>query len=337
METFKQNIGKAIVQMQGVLDARQKTLDDREKALDEKEESFQKRCRLFEESHPKSGKETDFLQLNIGGSSRITVLRSTLTHYEGSGLASLFCGRCDDSIPKDKEGNFLLDHDPEVFLKLINFLRMVDKTKRTDVSVPTPKPTAELGWLLEYYGLTFHVYPQGWWNISNHASQQNLWNFSNQNGIGVVAKSSSLNEPTILRNDTINSTSFVLDLDPRKERKPAICASMTIVFKAGVNGSIQWYRQDHQQDPFVRNRRHGDLYQQIRCVDQMRVSQSEADQVVKMKCTYNSVKSVYVYKIDAHGQTSSTLEVKLTEVQPTPCIMVSSGTVWILDMSYLFD
>jgi hypothetical protein len=79
----------------------------REKELQEREESLNKRQKLFDERFPQAGKDSDVLHLNVGGSTNIAVLRRTLTHFENSMLASRFSGRWDDSIEKDKDGNFL--------------------------------------------------------------------------------------------------------------------------------------------------------------------------------------------------------------------------------------
>jgi len=71
----------------------------------------------------------------------------------------MFSGRWDDSHPKDKDGNFFLDHDPNTFLLLLNYLRRNDQKRGTSVSTTVPIPSPELGGLLEYYGLTLSFYP----------------------------------------------------------------------------------------------------------------------------------------------------------------------------------
>ena len=50
----------------------------------------------------------DVLHLNIGGN-LTAVLRRTLTSVEGSMLASRFSGRWDESLEKDRNGNFFID------------------------------------------------------------------------------------------------------------------------------------------------------------------------------------------------------------------------------------
>ena len=82
----QEDITKAVSQLQEILDSKRKSLDERE-------ESFARRLRLFEASYPQSGKDTDILRLNVGGSTKIAVLRRVLTQFEDSVLASMFSGR----------------------------------------------------------------------------------------------------------------------------------------------------------------------------------------------------------------------------------------------------
>jgi BTB/POZ domain len=208
------DIGKVIAQLQDILDAKKKSLDEREAA-------FSKRVRLFEESHPKSGKETDVLHLNIGGSTNIAVLRRILTQFEDSMLASKFSGRWDDSIAKDKDGNFFLDHDPVVFLKLINFLRMVDQKSRADIEVPVPAADFQFCWLLEYYGLMLSIYPPQWYVTQGTDG-------------ATIQKPSRPDDPFVLK--ATHQSSFAL----RLEHKPDMCASLIIVFKKGSTGAASW-------------------------------------------------------------------------------------------------
>lgn len=53
---------------------------------------------------------SEVLSLNIGGT-KVKVSRKTLTCVPGSMLASKFSGRWDDSIERDDDGNFIIDHD----------------------------------------------------------------------------------------------------------------------------------------------------------------------------------------------------------------------------------
>ena len=141
----------------------QSLLVEKEQDLSEREEAFEKRLRLFDQSNPTAGRPSDVLQLNVGGQTNIAVLRSTLTQFEGSMLASKFSGRWDDSIEKDKDGNYFIDQDPELFLKLISFMRLcVNRTSHDDVPISPPKPTLEFCIMLDHYDLMQALYPSIW-------------------------------------------------------------------------------------------------------------------------------------------------------------------------------
>jgi len=96
----------------------------KEKELKEKEEDFDRRVKLYESKHPSYGTDTDILQLNVGGSTSISVRRSTLTQFPDTLLAATFSGRWDESMEKDRDGNIFIDQDPENFLLLVNYLRL---------------------------------------------------------------------------------------------------------------------------------------------------------------------------------------------------------------------
>lgn len=87
-----------------------------------------------------------------GGSTKIAVLRTTLTHFKDWILASRFSGRWDDSIEKDKDGNFFIDQDPKVFGVLLKYLRQGDQGKGDDIEIPPPSPT-----FLHHTGIPSHV------------------------------------------------------------------------------------------------------------------------------------------------------------------------------------
>ena len=141
----------------------QSLLVEKEQDLLEREEAFEKRLRLFDQSNPTAGRPSDVLQLNVGGRTNIAVLRSTLTQFEGSMLASKFSGRWDDSLEKDNEGRFFIDQDPELFLKLISFMRLcVNKRPHDDIPISPPKPTLEFCIMLDHYDLMPALYPSTW-------------------------------------------------------------------------------------------------------------------------------------------------------------------------------
>jgi len=91
------------------------------------EELLQSDRRALEEekNHVFCGNDmSDILKLNVGGIKTVAVQRSTLCAIEGSMLASSFSGRWDDSLPKDTDGAFFIDFDPELFLPLLEYLRL---------------------------------------------------------------------------------------------------------------------------------------------------------------------------------------------------------------------
>lgn len=105
----------------------------------------------------------DVLHLNIGGT--ITaVLRRTLTSVEGSMLASRFSGRWDDSLEKDRHGNFFIDQSIELVQPMINYLRA--KSCETALAPPVTSPEFESEEMrrdfirmVEYFGMTPGIYP----------------------------------------------------------------------------------------------------------------------------------------------------------------------------------
>jgi len=135
-------------------------LSEREKDLDAREEKLQEERELFDKERSTDYGETtpsDVLHLNIGGT-KTTVLRRTLTSVPGSMLASRFSGRWDDSIEKDKDGDFFIDQEYSLFIQIINYLR-----KQANGAEKYPIPNTLYGIdiyrMLEYYGMTDGIYP----------------------------------------------------------------------------------------------------------------------------------------------------------------------------------
>ena len=67
--------------------------------------------------------DDDILELNIGGQ-KITTKRSTLCQVEGSFLASMFSGRWENKLSRDKDGCIFFDFNPQHFLLILEFLRV---------------------------------------------------------------------------------------------------------------------------------------------------------------------------------------------------------------------
>ena len=99
--------------------------------------------------------DDDVVSLNIGGKI-MAASRSTLCQVEGSLLASMFSGRWEDRLKKDKHDNVFLDFNPECFKLILNYLRAKKiETPRSKAKTPNP-PEGETSnyWnLVDYLGL----------------------------------------------------------------------------------------------------------------------------------------------------------------------------------------
>ena len=202
----------------------QALLLSREKELKEREEEFERRLTRFDAEHPNAGRDTDVLELNVGGGCQVSVLRRTLTQFDESMLASRFSGRWDDSLEKDSEGKFFIDQDPAIFLILINYLRQLDMTSRNDIRVPCPEANFDFCWMLEYYNLMPAVY-------------RLEWKYWHKEDIGYFTVLKSPYGSSILTSEDDNDAFTVLDL--RHFDKGV--SEFTAVFDKGVsNGEIGW-------------------------------------------------------------------------------------------------
>jgi hypothetical protein len=146
-------------------------LSKREKCLDERERELEKAVQVFEGEKVNLGcgnyQPSDVLNINVGGTV-MAVLRRTITSVEGSMLASRFSGRWDDSIEKDRDGNFFIDQPFELFLPMIDHLR--GKACETPLASPVSSPELpffvnsakkynDFKRMVEYYGMTPGIYP----------------------------------------------------------------------------------------------------------------------------------------------------------------------------------
>ncbi|GKY92032.1 hypothetical protein MPSEU_000174800 [Mayamaea pseudoterrestris] len=84
---------------------------------------------------------SDVLTLDIGGEKTVKTLRSTLTFTNGSKLAETFSGRWDNSLPRNKEGDFFIDYKPELFMPLLDFLRTLSSITTTVSESPPMTPS----------------------------------------------------------------------------------------------------------------------------------------------------------------------------------------------------
>jgi hypothetical protein len=144
-----------------LLKKRQKELVERERALEKQIAAFEKeKTTICGDAAP-----NDVLHLNVGGT-KMAVLRRTLTSVPGSMLASKFSGRWDDSMERDREGNFFIDQPFPVFELMVNYLRA--KACQTPDAPPLTSPNfttvtsvtqADFRRIVEYYGMTLGIHP----------------------------------------------------------------------------------------------------------------------------------------------------------------------------------
>jgi hypothetical protein len=148
-----------------LLEKRQRDLVKREQALEKVMLSFEKEKTIVcGDAAP-----SDVLHLNVGGT-KMAVLRRTLTSVPGTMLASKFSGRWDDSMERDKEGNFFIDQPFPVFELMVNYLRakacqtpnappLTSPDFETDFTTATSVTKADFLRMVEYYGMTLGLYP----------------------------------------------------------------------------------------------------------------------------------------------------------------------------------
>jgi hypothetical protein len=105
--------------------------------------------------------DNDIIELNVGGH-KLTTKRSTLCQVEGSLFASMFSGRWEDSLERDKDGAVFFDFNPQYFLVILEYLR-AKKIATPENPAPLPKVAEEqaksFNNLLGYLGLSDEIVP----------------------------------------------------------------------------------------------------------------------------------------------------------------------------------
>lgn len=107
----------------------------------------------------------DIVVLNVGGQEKLSVTRGALTQCPGSALADAFNGRR-PTLPKDTEGSTFIDFAPQIFLPLVEHLRLryVQVPGSTVLPPPAPLPDAVLDEqfvaMLHHFGVLDWVYRQ---------------------------------------------------------------------------------------------------------------------------------------------------------------------------------
>ena len=145
IQCYFQSFNSALQDEVQRIEAKRKEVESQEKALnDERERMMQTVV-----------KNDDVISLNIGGKN-MAASRSTLCQVEGSLLASMFSGRWEDGLKKDKQGNVFLDFNPTCFKLILNYLRAKKiETPRSQAKKPKPpeEETSNYWNLVEYLGL----------------------------------------------------------------------------------------------------------------------------------------------------------------------------------------
>ena len=105
--------------------------------------------------------DDDIIHLNVGGQ-KFSTTRSTLCQVEGSLLATMFNGRWEDSVKRDKDGVVFFDFNPEHFSWILDYLRVkkISSPENPAVLAEVPKNQMKnFNTLLEYLGLTDEILP----------------------------------------------------------------------------------------------------------------------------------------------------------------------------------
>ena len=105
--------------------------------------------------------DDDIIHLNVGGQ-RFTTTRSTLWQVEGSLLATMFNGRWEDRVKRDKDGVVFFDFNPEYFGWILDYLRAkkISSPENPAVLAEVPKNQMKnFNTLLEYLGLSDEIVP----------------------------------------------------------------------------------------------------------------------------------------------------------------------------------
>ena len=162
-EKEEHDMQEALKQVADLDKKRRDGLEERERELELQRAAFEEEKKLF--GATKEGRGSDVLCLNVGGK-RMDVLRRTLTQVEGSLLAAMFSGRWDDSLEKDRDGNFFVDQPWDLFEALVDSLRCKQNYMQGETFLERPDEMIFNGdlakWnrclvMLEYYGVTYLI------------------------------------------------------------------------------------------------------------------------------------------------------------------------------------
>ena len=105
--------------------------------------------------------DDDIIHLNVGGQ-KFSTTRATLCQVEGSLLATMFNGRWEDRVKRDKDGVVFFDFNPEYFGWILDYLRAKKISSPENPAVLTEVPKNQMknfGTLVEYLGLSDEIVP----------------------------------------------------------------------------------------------------------------------------------------------------------------------------------
>jgi hypothetical protein len=111
---------------------------------------------LAEKHGGSSIKGTDKLKLNVGGE-RVTVRRETLTQFPKSRLATLFSGRWENRLLRDKKKQIFLDVNPACFKKIVdyhNLVKIADPQDPPELPEVAAEDQETFNRLCAFFGLT---------------------------------------------------------------------------------------------------------------------------------------------------------------------------------------
>ena len=105
--------------------------------------------------------DNDIIHLNVGGQ-KFSTTRATLCQIEGSLLATMFNGRWEDRVKRDKDGVVFFDFNPEHFSWILDYLRVkkISSPENPAVLAEVPKNQIKnFNTLLQYLGLSDEIVP----------------------------------------------------------------------------------------------------------------------------------------------------------------------------------
>ena len=105
--------------------------------------------------------DDDIIHLNVGGQ-KFSTTRATLCQVEGSLFATMFNGRWEDRVKRDKDGVVFFDFNPEYFGWILDYLRAkkISSPENPAVLAEVPKNQMKnFNTLLEYLGLSDEILP----------------------------------------------------------------------------------------------------------------------------------------------------------------------------------